>query len=128
MSDESRDAGHADLLDAIESDEGYYLACENGHGSLPPQRICPECGSRELTQEALPEEGEVETFTVIHATTPSFAEDTPYVVAVVDLGPVGLTGQVRGVEPDAVETGTSVRPTVVETETTGERTIGFRPQ
>ena len=21
-------------------------ACENGHGSLPPQRICPDCGSR----------------------------------------------------------------------------------
>src|SRR6056297_1929720 len=32
------DEGYDDWLDAIEDGDGYYLECENGHGSLPPRR------------------------------------------------------------------------------------------
>jgi uncharacterized OB-fold protein len=123
-----RDAGYADLVDALADGEGYYIECENGHGSLPPRHVCPECGSQELTEQSLPESGEVETFTVIYASTPDFSDDTPYVTAVVNFGPVQLTGQVRELDPEAVETGLTVTPDVVETETTGDRMIGFRPR
>jgi uncharacterized OB-fold protein len=128
MTGEVRDAGYADLVDALAEGEGYYIECENGHGTMPPRHVCPECGSRELDEQSLPESGEIETFTVLHATTPAFSDDTPYVTAVVDFGPVGLTGQVRGVDPESVETGMTVTPDIVETETTGDRMIGFRPQ
>jgi uncharacterized OB-fold protein len=128
MTGEVRDAGYADLVDALAAGEGYYIECENGHGTMPPRHVCPECGSRGLDEQPLPESGEIETFTVLHATTPAFSDDTPYVTAVVDFGPVGLTGQVRGVEPESVETGMTVTPDIVETETTGDRMIGFRPQ
>ncbi|MFB6172923.1 MAG: Zn-ribbon domain-containing OB-fold protein [Haloarculaceae archaeon] len=123
-----RDAGYDDLLDALEAGEGYYLACPNGHGSLPPRRACPTCGARDLTEEPLPDAGEVATYTHITVATPSFGEDAPYVTAVVDFGPVRLTGLLRGTAPEAVETGTVVGVGVEETETTGDRVVVFRPR
>lgn len=123
-----RDAGYDDLLDAIAADEGYYLACENGHGSLPPRRVCPECGSRDLAEEPLPAMGEVDTYTLVTVATPDFREDAPYVTAVVDFGPVRLTGHLRGVAPDDVEAGDVVGVGVEETETTGDRLVVFRPR
>jgi uncharacterized OB-fold protein len=126
MTGEVQDAGYADLVDAIAEGEGYYVECENGHGTLPPRHVCPKCGSQELSEQSLPESGEIETFTVIHATTPAFSDDTPYVTVVVNFGPVQMTGQVRGQDPDSVETGMTVTPDVVETETTGDRLIGFQ--
>ena len=128
MTGEVRDAGYADLVDAIADGEGYYVECENGHGTLPPRHVCPACGSEELAEQPLPESGTVETYTAIHATTPAFSDDAPYVTAVVSFGPVQMTGQVRGLDAEAVETGLTVTPDVVETETTGDRLIGFRPQ
>jgi uncharacterized OB-fold protein len=125
---EVRDAGYADLVDAITEGEGYYLNCANGHGSLPPRHACPDCGSQELDEEPLPETGEIETFTVIYASTPAFAGDTPYVTAVVDFGPVRLTGQIHELNPDSVETGMTVTLDIAETETTGDRVIVFDPQ
>lgn len=127
MTGEVRDAGYADLVDAIADGDGYYIECKNGHGTLPPRHVCPECGSQELADQPLPESGEIETFTVIHASTPAFSDDTPYVTAVVSFGSVQLTGQVRGLNPNSVETGLTVTPEITETETTGERLIGFQP-
>jgi uncharacterized OB-fold protein len=125
--DEVRNAGYADLVDAIAEDDGYYLNCANSHGSLPPRHACPDCGSQELSEQPLPETGEIETFTLVHATTPAFADDAPYVTAIVDLGPVRLTGQIYELDPDSVETGMTVTPGVAETETTGDRVIVFNP-
>lgn len=131
MSDGVRDAGYDDFLDALADGEGYYLACANGHGSLPPRRVCPHCGERDLTETPLPETGTVESASEIHVPTPSFADDAPYVVAVVDFGAVRLTGQVRGADDDsgrAVESGLEVEPTVDETATEGERLLVFEPR
>ena len=121
---EVRDAGYDDFLDALADGEGYYLECENGHGALPPRRVCPHCGSRELVERTLPETGTVDSYTVVHVATPSFADEAPYVVAVVDFGAVRLTGQVRA-DPDDIENGLDVAPDVGESETTGERLLTF---
>lgn len=123
--DEIRDAGYADLVDAIAEGQGYYLNCANGHGSLPPRHACPDCGSQELNEQPLPENGVIETFTVVHSTTPAFADDTPYVTAIVDFGPVRLTGQIYELAPDSVETGMTVTPDIAKTGTTGDRVIVF---
>ena len=122
------DAGYDDLLDAIEAGEPYYLECANGHGWLPPRRICPECGSRDLEESTLPDAGEVVTFTEIAVAAPNFADDTPYVTALADFGPVQLTGLLRGLDGDEAEVGMVVGVEVGERVTTGDRAIVFRPR
>ena len=129
MSDEServRDEGFDDLLDALESGEGFYLECSDGHGSLPPRRVCPHCGATDLEETPLPETGEIETFTTVHVAAPEFADDVPYVTAVADFGGVRLTGQVRGIDSDDLEVGTGVTAEVGESETAGERVLVLR--
>ncbi|WP_435152843.1 Zn-ribbon domain-containing OB-fold protein [Haladaptatus sp. DFWS20] len=114
-------AGYDEWLDAIAEGEAYFLECANGHGSLPPRRICPECGETDLEATVLPEIGTVETYTVVHVPAPSFAEDAPYTTAVVDFGQVRLTG----VADDDVEVGTEVSVKISESETTGDRLLRF---
>ncbi|WP_424019140.1 Zn-ribbon domain-containing OB-fold protein [Halorientalis pallida] len=128
MSDEPRDEGFDDLLDAIADGEGFYVECANGHGSLPPRLACPQCGSQDLSEEPLPDSGEISTYTVVTVPTPQFEDDAPYVTAVVDFGPVSITGQVRGVDPDDVDTGQVVGIGVGETVTRDERLIVFEPR
>lgn len=126
MSDDVvRNAGHDDWLDALAADAGYYVACENDHGILPPRRACPHCGSTDLREEPLPGTGTVLARTTVHVPTPSFEGDAPYTTAVVDLGPVRVTGQVRGADaPPAVEIGDEVGVDVGETGQ-GERLVVF---
>jgi uncharacterized OB-fold protein len=124
----ARDGGFDDWLDAIEADEPYHLECEEGHGTLPPARVCPECGSTDLSETTLPDAGVVETFTIVNVAAPQFDEDTPYVTAVADFGTVRLTGILRGMDHDDVEAGTTVGVDIDETVTTGERVLIFQPR
>lgn len=121
-----RDAGFDDFLDAVAAGDPAYLACPAGHASLPRQRVCPECGERDLSERALPTEGRVEAHTVVHVPGPAFADDAPYATALAAFGPLKLTGVVRGVDPAAVEYGLPVELTVGETETDGDRLLVFR--
>ncbi len=124
---EARDAGFDDWLDAAEEDRAYYLECPDNHGSLPPRRVCPECGSTDLERTPLPGTGTIETFTVTHVPTPSFEEDAPYATAIADFGPVRLTGQVAGIDLEDVENGLEVDIAVAVSETTGDRVLTFEP-
>ena len=133
MSD-AADAGFDEWLAALDDGEGYYLSCDAGHGNLPPRRVCPDCASADLTERPLPETGTVETFTTVHVAAPQFADDAPYVTAVVDFGPVRLTGVVRegtgeGADDEvpAVGVGDAVAVDRGASETTGEETVVFRP-
>jgi uncharacterized OB-fold protein len=128
MSDEpARDAGYDDFLDAVADGSPYYLECAAGHGSLPPRNVCPDCGDAPLEDAALPSVGTIEAHTVVHVATPRFQEDTPYVTAVVDMGPVSVTGQVRGVDPQDVENGHEVTIDVGRSETDDDRVVIFEP-
>jgi len=102
--------GYDEFTAALESDDGYYLECANGHGSLPPRRVCPHCGDRDLSEAPLPEEGEVLSYTVVHVPTPAFAGEAPYATAVAEFGSVRLTGRVAA-GPDDVSTGMEVSAT-----------------
>jgi uncharacterized OB-fold protein len=121
------DEGYDQWADAL-AEDGYYLQCPNGHGSLPPRRVCPECGSDDLAEESLPLVGEVATFTEVHVAPPDFVDNTPYVTAVADFGPVRITGIVRGAESSEIEIGTEVEADVRENRTTGKRLIVLRPR
>lgn len=116
------------FTDAIESAEQQYLACETcGHGTLPPRRLCPACGSTELTPGPLSERGEILSFTEISVTTPKFHGETPYTVALVELNEeITLTGQLRDATADDIAIGDEV---VLGTESHDEGTavLTFRP-
>ena len=120
---ELREEGYDDLLDALESDAGYYLSCPAGHGSLPPRQVCPRCGDDELSEETLPATGTVVTFTEVAVPAPAFDGQTP-VVLIADFGPVRLTGELLDCS-DILEVGCEVVPPAV-TSSGGDRHVGFR--
>ncbi len=124
--DHPGDAGYDDWLDALEAGEPTYLECPEGHGSLPPRRVCPTCGATELTEKPLPETGELETVTVTRIPTPAFADDAPYAVGIARFGPVRLTGHVIGIDLEEIEPGLTVIPECGESVTTGDRLIQLR--
>ena len=125
--DTARDGGYDDFLDAVEADDPYYLECSNGHGSLPPRYVCPDCGDSDLTERPLPNVGTIQAHNVVHVPTPRFQDDTPYATAIVDFGPVSVTGQVRGIDPQSVENGTRVTLDIDRTETDDDRLLVFEP-
>lgn len=114
-----------EFLDGIETGDAYYLRCPEGHGSLPPQRICPDCSSRALSKTPLPATGEVATYTVVSVPAPAFSDDSPYITAIAAFGSVNVTGQLRGIDPDTVEVGQQVSIDVATTSTTDDRVIVF---
>lgn len=124
---DGRDAGFDDFLDAVEDGDPYYLESPTGNGWLPPLEVDPETGERELVEHPLPQPGKIQTHTTVNVPTPRFEDDAPYVVALAGFGPVNVTGQVRGVDPEDVEIGMEVNIDVDRTETTGERLVVFRP-
>lgn len=125
MSEPVRDAGYDDFVDSLDAGSGFYLECPEGHGSLPPRRVCPQCGDRDLDERDLPETGTILAHTVVHVPTPRFVDDAPYATAIADFGPVQVTGQIVGTDPDDVENGATVSPGVGRTETEGDRVLTF---
>lgn len=128
MTDEAPDGKYDAWLDSLESDDGYYLECENGHGWLPPRRVCPHCHDQDLSEAHLPDSGEIASHTTITVPTPQFEDDAPYVTAIADFGPVSVTGIVRGADPEDVAVGDVVGVEVGERATTGDRLVVFRPR
>jgi uncharacterized OB-fold protein len=75
-----------------------------------PRELCPRCWSTDLVWEAASGRGVVQTFTVIHRPGhPSWADQTPYVVAIVQLeeGPT-LLSNVIDVAAEQVHVGLAV--------------------
>ena len=75
-----------------------------GHVRFPPALVCPQCLCRDFHLIVSQGAGRVYTYSVYHvAYHPGFAEDLPYVVAVVELdeGPRLLTNIV-GCPPEEV--------------------------
>ena len=101
-------------------------ACANFH--FYPRAVCPYCGSGALGWQDVSGKGEVYSYTVVHrAPSKGFAEQVPYVVAVVALaeGPHLMT-RLTQVAPEAVRIGLKV---VVDFEQQDEETTlpVFRP-
>jgi uncharacterized OB-fold protein len=74
---------------------------------FPPRKICPSCRrASRLENVKLDAQGEIVTFTVIRSAPEGFENQTPYVMAIVQLkeGP-RITTQVVDIEPEEVEIG-----------------------
>jgi len=102
--------------------EPYWQAAHQRELKLPrcescakfhfyPRSTCPYCGSTELAWQAVSGNGAVYSYTVVHrAPSKGFAEQVPYVVAVValDEGPHLMTRLIQ-VEPEVVRIGMRVQ-------------------
>jgi uncharacterized OB-fold protein len=75
-----------------------------------PREVCPECLSSDLQWIKVSGKGTVYSYTIAQAPThPAFAEEVPYVIAIVELaeGP-HLTTNITGCKPDEVRVGMPV--------------------
>ena len=123
----TRDAGFDDFLDAVADGEPYYLEADSGEAHLPPRPYDPATGEAGLTEQPLPEPGEILTHTTTHIPAPQFEADAPYVTAIAAFGPVSVTGQVRGIDNEDVEIGQAVTLGVDRSETRDERVLVLYP-
>lgn len=115
-----------ELLDKLRDGQGYYYDCPNNHGLLPPRRVCPHCGDRDLQRKPLPEVGTIVTHTTISVPTSQFDDDVPYVTAIAEFGPVRLTGIIQSADRSEIDIGQSVAVNVDPDETGVERKLEFR--
>lgn len=79
----------------------------------PPVPVCPECHALDLAPEPVSGNAIVYTYTIIRrAFHPAFADDIPYVVAIVELQEqvsLRLVTRIVDCPPEAVSIGMSVR-------------------
>jgi uncharacterized OB-fold protein len=90
---------------------------------FPPSLLCPHCGSDHNGWQEVSGSGRVFSYVVVHRVYhPGFAEDVPYVVAVIELdeGP-RMISNVTGIAPDKVACDLRVR--IVFEDIAGEMTL-----
>lgn len=88
--------------------------CEAIH--YPPRIVCPECMSDALEYINLPHEGELFAFSEVRGGLPlGLSEhEVPFVVGVVDLGPVQLSARIDDASYSDLEIGDPVSLKIVE--------------
>ncbi len=86
---------------------GRCASC--GALAFPPKKICPRCRGDRIDAFALPDEGTLLTWTVIHGAPAAFDLQTPYVVGIVDLGGISVTAQIVDCDPAELSRGRKLR-------------------
>lgn len=115
-------------LPVIDHDSGpYWGAAQEGRLDIPlcgdcgkhhfyPRAICPHCHSDNLKFDTVSGRGEVHTFTIARRPAgPAFADDVPYVVALIELeeGP-RMMSRIQTDDPAKVHIGARVEVTFVK--------------
>jgi len=118
---EQQDADHTRIHEFYDNlREGSLTTTECGDcGAVhyPPRVVCPDCLGDDLGYTSLPHEGHLHSFTAVRGTAPiGMTDDPPFVVGVVDLGPVRLSARIDGAEYDDLELGDAVRLKVMDIE------------
>lgn len=74
-----------------------------------PRAICPDCLSNHLVYEEVTGAGTIYSFTVTHRPPPAFADEAPYIVALVDLANgVRLVTRIVDAAPEDISIGANV--------------------
>lgn len=107
----------------------FQRCADCGYLRWPPAAVCPECWLLRADWEAVSQGGEVWSFGVYErAFSPAFADDIPYVAALVqlDAGP-RLISNVVGIDPRDVAVGMRVTA-VFELFAYDAALVNFRPE
>jgi len=89
------------FAEALKEGKLLGLKCNNcGAYTVPPKKVCMECGSEDLEISQLSGRGQIKTFTVIRVPPEGF--EAPYIVGMAELdeGP-WLMGNIIDVDADA---------------------------
>jgi len=104
------DPGTQPYWDALKERKLLLKSCKDCHKPhFYPRELCPHCYSDNLEWVEASGDGEIYSFTTVHrAAGPAFADEVPYVVALVALseGPRMMT-RITG-DPDVVKIGLRV--------------------
>ncbi len=88
----------------------HCTACS--HYVFYPRSICPHCFASEITWVKAAGRGKIYSYTVVWQAFGRFAEDVPYVVAIVELDEgVRMMSRIVGTPPEAVKIGAAVQVT-----------------
>lgn len=75
-----------------------------GNLMIPLKPICSSCGSFDVEKFESTGKGKVRSFTIIYVAPKEFADETPYIVVIVDLDEGGaVMGRLTGVDPNKPE-------------------------
>jgi len=89
------------FLDNISKGKLTGAKCNKcGRVYVPPKARCPPCGANTVEVE-LPKRGYVETYSEVHVSN----RETPYLVAIVNLGGVRIPGLVKNAKYDSIRIG-----------------------
>ena len=81
-----------------------------GKRYYPPRQVCAECGSRKFEEYKLPEEGKLETFTVIRVAPSQFSDQAPYAVGIIKFDDgLQMMGQIADCDIDKLKIGLKMR-------------------
>lgn len=115
-----QDAAHTGVhafYDHLREGELSTTACDDcGAVHFPPRVVCPACTADALSYTSLPHHGELYSFTEVRGPTPIGMDESPFVVGVVDLGPVRLSARIDDAAYDDLAIGDPVRLKVVDVE------------
>jgi uncharacterized OB-fold protein len=75
----------AEVEDKRKDGQLVGFRCANEHTFVSPVRACPKCGTREIENVELPEQGTVVTFTIQNVASEEFMNETPFAWAIVEL-------------------------------------------
>jgi uncharacterized OB-fold protein len=129
---ELQDAAHTQIHEFYANlQDGRLTTTEcNECGELhyPPRIVCPECLSDDLTYVDLPHEGRMHSFTEVRGTSAiGMNDETPFVVGVVDLGPIQLSARIDDASYEDLEIGSPVRLKVMDIDgTTDQDRVFYR--
>ena len=81
-----------------------------GKRYYPPRLVCAECGSRKFEAYKLPEEGKLETFTVIRVAPSQFSDQAPYAIGIIKFNDgLQMMGQIADCDIDKLKIGLKMR-------------------
>lgn len=81
-----------------------------GKRYYPPRLVCSECGGRKFVAYKLPEEGKLQTFTVIRVPPSQFSDQAPYAIGIVKFDDgLQIMGQIADCDVDKLKIGQAMR-------------------
>jgi uncharacterized OB-fold protein len=107
----------------LDQNKVIYSVCEMcDRNFLPPQKKCLECEKGDLEIREAPKTGKIETYTIIHVSTPDFKSEVPFAIGIISLGDnLRIMGRIQCSTFDELSIGREVKMCFNETKNDSSR-------